>query len=337
MSTETTRSNFAVEYTASKSTQHSFTVTQGLSELFAKANATGLFGETGNPVNLVLIDPKGTEYSSGISLLFPITYDRTVIVNNPLAGEWKLEIRGLRGDTLTPVGIAFPETVEGNIALTKVNGLTGLSDISGHPAAAAIAMGVENRLLDSYATGKFKPDEKLSRADLAKYLVMGAEIRQSSSVTGLKDVTSTDAPYAHAVLAKGAAFRDYKQTAKGVMLLGSNGAFNAKGTVTRGDLAYSLVQSLGLQAQAEAFTGDVTVQYKEELITISDQANIPAHLKGYVQLALDLNILNAKFSITQGPYDLDPKVGASFNPTEELTRGDFAVAFSRYYGVFFTK
>ncbi len=336
--TETKNENFSVEYTVSTSTQHNFTVEEGLSNLFAKANAQGLIEQTGNPVNLVLIDPTGTEYSSGISLLFPTTYDRTVIVNNPISGNWVLEVRGLKGDTLNPIGLAIPETVEGTIASTKVNEITGLTDISGHPAEAAIAMGIENHLFDSYKNGTFKPDAKLIRADLANYLVMGAEIRQSlPQSASFTDVALTDSPYVEAVTAKGAAFRDYSQTSKGVMQPKANGSFNPKGAVTRADLAYSLVQSLGLQEQAEAFTGELTVLYKDERIVIQDQSTILADLKGYVQLALDLNILNATFSVTQGKYDLEPTVQASFAPNEDVTRGDFAVAFSRHYGVFFAK
>jgi serine protease AprX len=119
------------------------------------------------------------------------------------------------------------------------------------------------------------------------------------------------------------------------MELRTGGVFDPKGSVTKAELAYSLVQSLGLQEQAQAFTGDVTVQYKDERISISDQATIPAHLKGYVQVALDLNILNAQFTVTQEKYDLKPTINASFAPTQQVTRGDFAVAFSRYYGAFF--
>ncbi|RLQ90976.1 S8 family serine peptidase [Planomicrobium sp. Y74] len=337
VSEETTQETFTVDYTVSVSNQHAFTVEEGVSTVNAKVNAAGLIGETGNPVNLVLIAPDGTEYSSGISLLFATTYDRTVIVNNPQAGEWKAEVRGLHGDALNPIGLAVPETVEGNISFTKVNGITGLTDVAGHPAEPAIAMGVKNRLFDSNAKGQFRPDDKLTRADLATYLVMGAEIRQSLPASpSFTDTDSSVTPYAEAVTAKGAAFRDYSQVSNGVMKTNDNGTFNPKGNVTKAELAYSLVQSLGLQQQAEEFSGDVTVQYKDERVIVKDQDSIPAELKPYVQLALDLNILNAQFSVTQGKYDLEPTVEAVFNPGEQVLRGDFAVAFSRHYEVFFT-
>lgn len=337
VSEQTKREDFSVEYVAATSSQHKFSVEEGVSILSAKVDAAGLLGETGNPVNLVLISPDGTEYSSGISLLFSTTYDRTVIVNNPLAGEWKAEVRGLRGNDLNPIGLAVPETVEGILSFTKVNGITGLTDIAGHAAAPAIALGVANHLFDSNSKGQFKPDDKLTRSDLATYLVMGAEIRQSLPGTpSFNDVSSSITPFAEAVTAKGAAFRDYGQFSNGVMKANANGAFDPKGSVTKAELAYSLVQSLGMQKQAEEFTGVVTVQYKDERIAIKDQDSIPADLKPYVQLALDLNILNAQFSVTQGIYDLTPTVQAIFNPSEQVLRGDFAVAFSRHHEAFFT-
>ena len=334
----TERTDFSVTYnplTLISENAYQFTVEDGLSNLVAKADGAGLLAETGNPINLVLIAPDGTEYSSGISLLFPLYYDRTVSVNSPMAGTWKAEIRGLRGDEVNPIGAALPEEVQGTLAFTKVSGFTGLNDISGNPAAGAIQMGVNERLFDGYSNGTFKPDADLKRAELAKYLVMGAEVRQALPAIGTKtfdDVKTSDLSFVEAVIAKGAAFRG-EQFNNGVMLA-KNGKFAPNDGVSRAELAYSLAQSLGLQEQAEAFTGDVTVQYKDERVAIEDADQIPAHLKGYIQLALDLNILNANFSITQGPYDLQPTVTATFSPTQKVTRGEFAVAMTRFYNAY---
>lgn len=334
----TERTEFSVDYnplTFVSDNKYEFTVGTGLSSLVAKVDGKGLLEQTGNPINLVLIAPDGTEYSSGVSLLFPLYTDRTVSVSSPAAGTWKAEIRGLRGNDLNPLGVSLPETVAGTLAFTKVSGFTGLSDISSHPAAEAIKMGVGERLFDGYSTGVFKPDSLLTRAELAKYLVMGAEIRQSlPAVKSFTDVASADLAFAEAVVAKGASFRDKLHTQKGVILPKAAGKFAPRDGVTRAELAYSLVQALGLQKEAEAFTGELTVQYNDQRIAIGDAADIPAHLKGYVQLALDLNILNAKFAVTQGPYDLKPTVKATFSPAVKNTRGDFAVAMTRYYNAF---
>ncbi|MEH7113613.1 S8 family serine peptidase [Neobacillus niacini] len=330
------RSDFQVDYNPLllSSNSYSFNVAQGIGQISARIDVSGLIGQTGNPLNLILVGPDGTTYSSGVSLLFPLYYDRTVSVTSPKAGEWQVKIDGLHGDAANPIGIGLPETVNGTLAMSKAGNFSGLKDISGNPAAQAIQMAVSERLIDGYADGSFKPKQYLTRGELARYLVMGTGIRQSQSVN-VRDVSTGDLPFAKAVVTKGAAIRDGVQTQGGVMQLDDAGNFNPKGEVDRAALAYSLVQALGLEKQAKEFTGDITVQYKGERIPIKDSATVPAALKGYVQLALDLNILNASFSVTQGPYDLVPKVEASFNPAKKVTRADYAVAITRYYQAWF--
>ncbi|MGM0838987.1 MAG: S8 family peptidase [Bacillota bacterium] len=334
--TSTSREEFEIESSLLTDGAYEFAVEEGLASLLARVDGKGLLEETGNPINLVLVAPDGAEYSSGVSLLFPLYTDRVVLVDNPVPGTWKAEIRGLRGNELNPIGISLPETVKGTFAFTKINGFTGLNDIAGHPAEAAIQQGVKERLFDGYKDGTFKPDSKLTRMDMAKSLLMGAEIRQSlPSQASFADVSKADLPFAEAVVANGAAFRDQSHQLKGVMQETASGKFSPKGSVTKADLAYTLVQSLGLEKEALDHSGDVKVTYKDERIVLKDQTNIPDALKGYVQVALDLNILNANFSVTQGKYDLKPKVEATFAPGEVVTRGDFAVAFTSYYHVFF--
>ncbi|WML58338.1 S8 family serine peptidase [Neobacillus sp. PS2-9] len=331
-----TRSPFEVEYNPIllSSNTYSFSVAEGVSQLSARMDATGLLGQTGNPVNLILVAPDGTEYSSGISLLFALYPDRTASVNSPMAGEWKVRIDGLHGDESNPVGVGLPETIQGTVSMAKVSGYTGLKDISGDPAASAIQMAVSERLVDGYADGSYKPKQNLLRKELGHYLVMGTGVRQSQT-PALKDVSAGDGPFAKAVVAKGAVIRDAVQTQGGVMLLDTNGNFNPNGEVNRAELAYSLVQALGLEKQAKEKTGDVTVLYKGERVPIKDSSSIPVALRGYVQLALDLNILNAIFQVKQGTYDLVPTVEASFEPSKKVTRGDYAVAVTRYYQAWF--
>ncbi|MBT2719795.1 S8 family serine peptidase [Bacillus sp. ISL-46] len=330
------RSSFHVDYNPllSSSNSYSFKVPDGVSQLSARINAYGLLSQTGNPLNLILVAPDGTEYSSGISLLFTLYPDRTATVNSPKAGTWQVKIDGLHYNKANPVGIGLPETIDGTLSFSKVSGFSGLNDIAGNPAASAIQMAVGEKLVDGYSDGNFKPNQYLLRKELAHYLVMGAGIRQSQAPT-VKDVQAVDLPFAKAVLSKGAAIRDGFQTYSGVMQLNSFGNFNPNGEVSRAELAYSLIQALGLEKQVQEITEDVTVQYKDERISVKDSGSIPASLKGYVQLALDLNILNANFAVKQGPYDLVPTVEASFEPNKKVTRGDYAVATTRYYQAWF--
>lgn len=319
--------------------RHTFTLPDGLVEMIAAVSATGVEGQTGNSTNLVLIAPDGTEHSSGVPVAFALSSNRTVVVPSPAPGTWILEVRGLRGDPANPTsGLSLPETVQGTIKLKQDFGFTGLSDIAGHPAEGAIKVGVAERLVDGYSDGTFRPDAKITRGQLADYLLMGAEIRQHFPVTGAQtftDVNAQQKPLAEAVAARGAAFRDLSQRYRGVMQPVAPGKFAPYGYVTRADLAYALVQSLGLEPQALALNGQpVTVLTNGQRIPIDDQAQIPAGLAGYVQLALDLNILNAHFSLTQGPFDLTPTLHAHFKPLQTVNRGEYAVTATRFFGVY---
>ncbi|MDQ0256638.1 serine protease AprX [Evansella vedderi] len=309
---------------------YEFEVAEGVANITAQVDGRGLMEETGNPINLVLIDPNGEEYSSGISLLFAIDWTRTVSVSSPIPGKWQAEIRGLRGDEINPFGTALPETVNGTLRFTTVGEYSGLDDIAGHEAEGAIQLGISERLFDGKGDGTFAPDEKLSRADLAKFLVMGAGIRQSKGHS-FSDLRKIESSYIEAVTAKGSALRDIFHQQNPVVLPKEEGKFAPNSSVTREELAYSLVQSLGLQELALEHEGDLTVQYGNDRIKLDDGNQVSDHLKGYVQVALDLNILNAQFSVTQGRFDLRPTVHASFSPQEEVTRGDFAVAMTRFY------
>ncbi|HET7522310.1 MAG TPA: S8 family serine peptidase [Bacillales bacterium] len=337
-----TQRTFTVDYnplTLASDNTYTFTVPEGLTSLTATVDAKGLLDATGNTINLVLTAPDGTEYSSGIYVAFPVYTSRTVKVNAPQPGKWTVELRGLRGAEDNPTdGAALPENVNGVLTFKTVDGYAGLKDIDGHPAEAAIKAGIAERLFDGYSSGNFKPNQPLSRIELAQYLVMGAEIRQSlplPEAERFQDIDREHIPFVAAVTAKGAAMRDLFHVQKGVMLPTADRRFSPGEAVIRSGLAYSLVQSLGLQKEAVKRNDEpVTVQYKDQRIPIEDADSIPKELKGYVQLALDLNILHAYFTVTQEPYATEPTIHAYFKPEKQMTRGDFAVAMTRFYAAY---
>ncbi|GGD01794.1 hypothetical protein GCM10007216_35670 [Thalassobacillus devorans] len=322
---------FTIEYDPLNLSDNSyvFEVEERADEVTARINAKGLLEETGNTVNLLLEAPDGTTYSSGVSVLFPLYTDRTVQVTDPIPGTWKVRLEGLQGT------LSLPEKIKGELAIKSAAGYSGLNDINGHSGEAAIKMAVSERLIDSFNDNTYKPDQPLERIELAKFLVMGAGVVQSLPAEGdfnFRDVKADNQPFAEAVTATGAALLDKLQVYNGVMLPGDNGKFSGKQAVSRAELAYSLVQSLGLQEEAEQREeGPLTVMYNGERIPVVDEADVPAELKGYVQLALDLNMLNAYFSVNQGDYDLEPAVEAAFKPDETVTRADYAVAITRYF------
>lgn len=209
-----------------------------------------------------------------------------------------------------------------------------LTDIVGHAAEDYIREAISNRLVDGFSNDRFRPDRDITRIEMAEYLTMGAGIRQYLPIDGsstFSDVSSEQQVFAESVTVRGAALKDRAHQFSGVMLPTGEDTFSPNQKVTRAELAYTIVQSLGLQEEAQAFDGEtVTVQYAGETIAVKDADDIPSELRGYVQLALDKGLLNATFSMSQGPYDLEPTLSAQFNPETNVTRAEFAVAMTRF-------
>jgi serine protease AprX len=99
------------------------------------------------------------------------------------------------------------------------------------------------------------------------------------------------------------------------------GRFEPNQFVPRTQLAYSLLQSLGLQDVAEAFTGPVTYMDTDNTrIPVTDLGAVPAALHGYIQYALDLNVIR--------PTVVGSAEGrvALFEPNRLVTRAEYAVS-----------
>jgi len=256
-------------------------------------------------------------------------------------GVWRVTVRGIgsvSGNDVDPAGVtngyAAPGTVTGTVSFLNSGGYTGLNDVANHPAREAIEFAVANRLIDGYSDKQFRPDQYLKRSEMARYLLMGTSVRQHlpfDHTPSFTDLATTDPayPFAEAAVARGGALRDLGQQQDPVMGL-LNGGFHPNDNVSRVSLAYSLVQSLALQDQARAFSGSLTAFYEGKRIPIDDVASIPASLRGYVQLALDQGLINARFTVKQGPYDLQPTLHAYFDPAKLVTRAAYAVAAGRY-------
>ena len=294
-----------------------------------------------NTVAVVLIDPDGTRYGSAISLpqLGP-----SIATSAPAKpGAWTLTVRGIgsvSGVALDPLGLsngyAVPGTINVRLKTWKVDSYDGLADIAGHPAEGMIEFAVRERLVDGFSNGTFRPNNPLTRGQLADYLLAGAGIRQFLPLNGVKTFSDTSGaivPFAEATTVRGAALKDRAHRFDGV-IRPVNGKFAPGSNVSRADLAYSLVQSLGLQEVARAFSGELTVRYNDTRIPLEDAASVPADLRGYVQVALDLPVMNAYFTLEQGPFDLVPKIKARFKPAETVTRAGFASYMNHYLDVY---
>ncbi|MGI4759529.1 MAG: hypothetical protein ACRYF0_02395 [Janthinobacterium lividum] len=66
--------------------QFTFQVASGTNSIETKITSSGVLGETGNPTNLILIDPAGTQYRSGTPVTFTLSTDRSVAAASPIAG-----------------------------------------------------------------------------------------------------------------------------------------------------------------------------------------------------------------------------------------------------------
>ena len=328
---------------ASSPNAHSFTVEEGMSVLdvfatFDNAIETG----DGNTIGILVTDPQGNKYSSGIALPVLDAPSREVVVKNPVAGNWLVEVRGVRGLAAAPnvslptSGAAAPGPVDINIS-QKLFTLEPIADIQNHPARAQIETVLKNRQMDTFADGTFRPDAGLTREDFAGLLYLNTALRQSlGSSPKFVDVAPGFAPIAEAVTASGSTLRDWNFTPAG-MMSASGSSFNPNGSVSRLDMAVALVRALGLDAEAKAKAGTpVTVTYNGISVTLTDNAEIPSAMRGYVQIALDKGLLQAFFSIDQGPFEFQPTLKARVKPADAATRAFMAFALDNFRQHFVT-
>ncbi|OJF69402.1 peptidase S8 [Alteromonas sp. V450] len=314
----------------------------GADEVMVKASADSF----ANLTKLVLVAPDNTEYRGNLST--PVLETSMRVAAPAMEGTWGVYVYGLTslsGVEADPFGLTngpgLPETFDVTVSFDIGGGFEGMDDVEGHPQQKAIEFAVSERLMDAAGDEGFKPDDVLTRKDFARYAVMGGAVRQYRDL--LNDVApqtgaveATDKAFVESVMANGGALKDKLRTQMPV-LRSVNGDANPLGSVTKLDIAYSLVQMLGLQDMATSFdpTQDIVVSFRGEEIALSDQDSIPDNMKGYVQLALDLSLIGAEYSVEQGPFTLSPKFTAKYSPDTEITRAHYAVLVSRYFKQYF--
>jgi serine protease AprX len=326
---------------AGSTNSYAFVVPEGMNVLDVFATVDTIAEEgTGNFVGLRLYSPSGVTHGAS-SIPTPVvgTDARQVIVNNPEPGNWRLEIRGASGLTAlpgvtSPTQIAAPGPVDGTIRQVRYI-LPFIADIQGHAKQAAIESALRSRLIDTYADGSFRPDANISREDLARSLALNTSLRQTINTTPrFTDVSGDLFSIAESVTAKGSSLRDFDFVSNG-MMSASGTTFNAAGAATRLDHAVAFVKALGHDAVARSLAGStVTV----DGTAITDNAQIPSALRGYVQLALDKGLFAAFPSevrqIAPGQFIVVP--GPRFEPASPVTRATLAETLIRYRQLFTT-
>ncbi|HEX7316626.1 MAG TPA: S8 family serine peptidase [Pyrinomonadaceae bacterium] len=322
---------------AGSQNSHTFNVEAGMSvlDVFATFD-TALEDGEGNTIGLLVTDPNGTKYSSGIALPVLDSPSREVVVKNPVAGQWLVEVRGVRGLAAAPEvslptsGAAAPGPVEIKITQQQFT-LEPIGDIQGHAAQAQIETVLKNRQMDTFPDGGFRPDATVTREDFARLLYLNTPLRQfPSSAPKYADVSAEFAPIAEAVTANGSTLRDYSFAPAG-MVAAYGSTFNPSANVTRLETAVALVRALGLDAEAKAKAGTlVTASYNGQAIALADNAEIPSAMRGYVQIALDKGLLQAFFNLEQGPFDFQPTLKARAKSGDATTRAFMAYALDNF-------
>jgi serine protease AprX len=297
-----------------------------------------------------LQDPDGKLHSPGLPIPGAYLSGYRVATAPGMPGTWKVLLRGTCGLTLNNPPAGAPsavsvctEEVDTNGASAPMStdpvrvtvkqietlGFENLGDARNHASRGFIEAAVASRLIDGRAiAGRpfgYQPNATLKRIELAEYLTLSPGLRQTLPLSGtpaFHDVPPASAAYAEAAGAIGGVLRDRNVLASRAAVEAVNdGLFEPEAPVSRAELAYSLVQSLGLQETAEAFTGEVTYLDSDDTrIPVTDLADVPPGQLGYIQYALDLNLIQPTVVASEAGRE------ARFDPARSVTRAEYAVA-----------
>ena len=323
-----------LDYSAAGDNSVEFNVEPGVSIVVAQAwmdeNIGGVIGGTvANALAISLTDPDGNSYRSGAGL--PLLGSYVGVTAPGMAGTWTAKVVGLQDNISSSFnGAAAPTTdpVEVNVKQYAVESYTNLADVQGHPGQKWVEYAVALELMDGM-TGGFMPDNDVTRIELADALSLAGSLRQSTLGDSQQfNVVSEFSGAANAAAQPGGSLKDRFFEQNALLPVNDNGDFDANNLVNRGALAYSLVQSLGLQTEAQAFdrSSKVRAWVFDEQVDVADSDSIPAELLGYVQLAIDLGLMQVNVTLEQGPFDLEPTIIATFSADNTLTRANLAMS-----------
>jgi serine protease AprX len=334
--------NFHIDFDPTVSGENSvnattFTVEENINVLDVFANVDDVLEiGNGNFVGVRITSPSGATFSTAIATPVLGGTARQIVVPNPEAGTWHLEVRGARGlaaapQASSPTQIALPGPVNGNVNQVRYI-LPEISDIGGHPQQAQIESALKNRVIDTYADGTFRPNQTVTREDLARSLVLNTPLRQTLANTPkFTDVSGDLRNIAEAVTANGSTLRDYNFVPNGLMSA-TGTTFKPADAVSRLDLAVALVRALGRDAEARGLANsDVTY----EGAVISDNGQIPPALRGYVQIAINSGLFEAyPAQVIQNGNQFQVLPGPRFEPDGNLNRAAFAIKLNSFSQLF---
>ena len=185
---------------------------------------------------------------------------------------------------------------------------------------AATRTGVYRLVYDRVVSadgGLFRPDDVLTRIELGRALMLGARVPQY--IPNRPSFTDLAAGTPEALFAE-------SLRKEGVMGLGST-AFGPGAEVNRLEQAVAMVRALRLDKEAKALAGTTVtaVNAAGARQPLTDNAEIPSALRGYVQIAIDRGLMPAfpaEFrQLSSGEFQIVP--GPRFEPSRAVRRLEF--------------
>ncbi|MCA1615101.1 MAG: S8 family serine peptidase [Acidobacteria bacterium] len=177
--------------------------------------------------------------------------------------------------------------------------------------------------------GYFRPEDVLTRAELARALMVGARVPQyipkAPSFTDVAEGTP-EALFAESLRKEG--------------VMGTSGTtFGGSAQVNRLEEAVAMVRALRLDKEAKALAGTTVTALNKSGVRepLTDNGDIPSALRGYVQLALDRGLMQAyPAQIKQvAPGQFVAMPGPRFEPSTTVKRGEFAPAMTKLIALMF--
>ena len=190
------------------------------------------------------------------------------------------------------------------------NQATDLSGLDAATRAKALRL-IYDRVM--FTSGNFfRPDDALTRMELAQGLMFGTRVLQYLP----QRPTFGD-------IAAGTTEELVAESLKREGVMGLDGTtFGGGAQVTRLEQAVAMVRALRMDAQARSLAG---TNVKSGGVTLSDNAQIPASLRGYVQIAIDkgfLEVYPAEIKqIAPGQFVAMP--GPRVEPSRVVKRAEF--------------
>ncbi|MFB9329162.1 S-layer homology domain-containing protein [Paenibacillus aurantiacus] len=170
------------------------------------------------------------------------------------------------------------------------------SDIAGHWAEKEIADWAASGLVNGYGEGRYKPDQTITRAELATLINRAFQFKATSSAT-FADIKDSDFFYKEIM----------KAFAAGYLKGGEQGRIRPNATITRAEAAVMLVRAFSIQADAN------------ETSTFKDAASLPAWSQSAVQ------------ALAEGGY-IEGFTDGTFKPANSLTRAEAVVMLRQLAG-----